>query len=160
MSRIDDFHDSFWIFAPLTSICVDRFLNKTNDTCVNSTENRFTKRHYYLCDIAALGPRLQDYKKIRLMNRANINRYERLLILSSLNFENRSSLYEQVVKILKKFIGAFKVSKEMCSTRLNPAYLGSGGWIKHKPDRQIKTERKILKARGCSRDIGSTDIQF
>ena len=45
LSRIDDFHDSFWIFAPLTSICVDRFLNKTNDTCVNSTENRFTKRH-------------------------------------------------------------------------------------------------------------------
>ena len=62
MSRIDDFHDSFWIFAPLTSICVDRFLNKTNDTCVNSTENRFTKRNKYLCDIAALGPRLQDYK--------------------------------------------------------------------------------------------------
>ena len=40
-----DFHDSFLIFAPLTSICVDRFLNKTNDTCVNSTENRLTKRH-------------------------------------------------------------------------------------------------------------------
>ena len=40
-----DFHDSFWIFARLTSICVDRFLNKTNDTCVNSTENRLTKRH-------------------------------------------------------------------------------------------------------------------
>ena len=31
LSRIDDFHDSFWIFAPLTSICVDRFLNKTNE---------------------------------------------------------------------------------------------------------------------------------
>ena len=44
----------------LVSVLIYRFLNKTNDTCVNSTENRFTKRHLkYLCDIAALGPRLQ-----------------------------------------------------------------------------------------------------
>ena len=58
----------------------------------------------------------------RLINRANITRHERLLILSGFDFGNRSSLYEQAVKLLKKFIGDLEVSKEMGSVRLEPAY--------------------------------------
>ena len=95
----------------------------------------------------------------RLINRANITRHERLLILSGFDFENRSSLYEQAVKLLKKFIGALEVSKEMGSVRLEPAYLASGGWMKPKPYRQINARRIVSHVRGC-RDKGFSDNQF
>ena len=38
----------------------------------------------------------------RLIKRANITRDERLLILVGINYEDRSSFYEQAVKSLKK----------------------------------------------------------
>ena len=41
----------------------------------------------------------------RLIKRANITREEKLLVLTGMNYENRTSLYEEAVKSLKKFKG-------------------------------------------------------
>ena len=43
----------------LVSVLID---STPPNTSVNSTKNRFTKRHY-LCDIAGLGPRLQRLQR-------------------------------------------------------------------------------------------------
>lgn len=40
----------------------------------------------------------------RLMSRANITKNERLLIMAGLNYEDRSTLYDQAIKLLKKGI--------------------------------------------------------
>ena len=54
----------------------------------------------------------------RLIKRANITREEKLLVLTCINYENRTSLYEEAVKSLKKFkcdssIGSTTVRSKM-----------------------------------------------
>ena len=59
----------------------------------------------------------------RLIKKANISRDEKLLILSELNFENKSTLYDDAKKALKKYKGIY--SEEIsCATNisLRPAF--------------------------------------
>ena len=54
----------------------------------------------------------------RLIKQANITREEKLLVLTGMNVENRTSLYEEAVKSLRKFkgdisIGSTRVRSEM-----------------------------------------------
>ena len=79
----------------------------------------------------------------RLIKRANITGDERLLILAGINYEDRSSLYEQAVKSLKKFKGDLEVSKGPYCVKLEPAYLAgnknallAAGFVKRESYRQ------------------------
>ena len=59
----------------------------------------------------------------RLIKKANISREEKLLILSELNFENKSALYDDAKKALKKYVGIY--SEEISSITnisLRPAF--------------------------------------
>ena len=49
----------------------------------------------------------------RLIKRANITREEKLLVLTGMNYENRTSLYEEAVKSLKKFKGAISIESKI-----------------------------------------------
>ena len=49
----------------------------------------------------------------RLIKRANITREEKLLVLTGMNYENRTSLYEEAVKPLKKFKGAISIESKI-----------------------------------------------
>ena len=48
----------------------------------------------------------------KLLKKANITKEERLLVLTGMNYENKSTLYEEAKASLKKFKG-----DEMCSKR-------------------------------------------
>ena len=49
----------------------------------------------------------------RLLKKANITRKEKLLILTRLNFEDKSSLYQQTKQSLTRFHDYLEVSNEM-----------------------------------------------
>ena len=74
-----------------------------------------------------------------LLRKANITREEKLLVLTGMNFENNSTLYEDAKKSLKKFKcnGGESGSGSRSSIKLEPAYkavnkesLLAGGYIR------------------------------
>ena len=87
----------------------------------------------------------------RLMNRANITKTERLLIMAGVNYEDRSTLYDQAIKLLKKFKGDRETSTENC-IKLEPAYLASGGYVKPTQCKQFVREQDVIQARGGYQD--------
>lgn len=76
-----------------------------------------------------------------------------------MDYDDRSSLYEQVVKLLKTFIGDLEVSMEKSCIRLKPEYLASGCRIKPKLCKQINTGRILQQARS-GRRTDLTDNRF
>ena len=58
-----------------------------------------------------------------LIKKANISREEKLLILSELNFENKSALYDDAKKALKKYKGIYsEENSSITNISLRPAF--------------------------------------
>ena len=91
----------------------------------------------------------------KLLKKANITKEERLLVLTGMNYENKSTLYEEAKASLKKFKGDESVQKEKSSIKLEPAYpaeneeaLLAAGYVKSKSNRNFDSRR------GARRDWG------
>ena len=82
--------------------------------------------------------------------------------MAGINYEDRSSLYEQAVKSLKKFKGDLEVSKGPYCVKLEPAYLAgnknallAAGFVKPKSYRQ-----QCYKKREAAKDRGGGGTGF
>ena len=60
---------------------------------------------------------------LRLLKKANITRKEKLLILTGLNFEDKSSLYQQAKQSLTRFHDYLEVSNEMKTLVITDQFL-------------------------------------
>ena len=59
----------------------------------------------------------------KLLRKANISKEEKLLVLTGMNYENKSSLYEETKKSLKKFKGSDTVlSSRSSSIKVEPGF--------------------------------------
>ena len=75
----------------------------------------------------------------KLLKKANITKEERLLILTGMNYEQKSTLYEEAKSSLKKFKGDDGGQIEKSAIKLEPAYLAeneeallAAGYVKAK----------------------------
>ena len=91
----------------------------------------------------------------KLLKKANITKEERLLVLTGMNYENKSTLYEEAKASLKKFKGDESVQKKKSSIKLEPAYpaeneeaLLAAGYVKSKSNSNFDSRR------GARRDWG------
>ena len=91
----------------------------------------------------------------KLLKKANITKEERLLVLTGMHYENKSTLYEEAKASLKKFKGDESVQKEKSSIKLEPAYpaeneeaLLAAGYVKSKSNSNFDSRR------GARRDWG------
>ena len=83
----------------------------------------------------------------RLLNRANLTRAEKLLILTGMDFKNKPALYEQAKKALIKFKDCFSISS--ASYRVGKSV---SQFIREKScNRQGKDNQRHIKANGVVR---------
>ena len=75
----------------------------------------------------------------KLLKKANITKEERLLVFTGMNYEQKSTLYEEAKSSLKKFKGDDGWQKEKSAIKLEPAYLAeneeallAAGYVKAK----------------------------
>ena len=75
----------------------------------------------------------------KLLKKANITKEERLLVLTGMNYELKSTLYEKAKSSLKKFKGDDGGQKEKSAIKLVPAYMAeneeallAAGYVKAK----------------------------
>ena len=75
----------------------------------------------------------------KLLKKANITKEERLLVLTGMNYKQKSTLYEEAKLSLKKFKGADDGQKKKSAIKLEPAYLAeneeallAAGYVKAK----------------------------
>ena len=62
----------------------------------------------------------------KLLRKANITKEEKLLVLIGMNYENKTTLYEEEKKSLKKFKGSDgKPSTSGSSIKIEPAFLAA-----------------------------------
>ena len=76
---------------------------------------------------------------LKLLKKANITKEERLLVLTGMNYEQKSTLYEEAKSSLKKFKGDDGGQQEKSAIKLEPAYLAeneeallAAGYVKAK----------------------------
>ena len=66
---------------------------------------------------------LSEILAFKLLKKANITKEERILVLTGMNYEQKSTLYEEAKSSLKKFKGDDGGQKEKSAIKLEPAYL-------------------------------------
>ena len=82
---------------------------------------------------------VEEILAFKLLKKANIAKEERLLVLTGMNYEQNSTLYEEAKSSFKKFKGDDGGQKEKSAIKLEPAYLAekeeallAAGYVKAK----------------------------
>ena len=97
-----------------------------------------------------------EFLAFKLLKKANIIKEERLLVLTGMNYDNKSTLYDEAKVSLKKFKGDESVQKDKSSIKLEPAYLAENeeallavGYVRS------KSNSSFANRRGARRNWGS-----